>query len=134
LLTPVLNARFLRYEKKYAAPLPFKHMAMAGKFPIRETDKTTYAEQSSIEALEAGRAYTTVHFTSRPSKIISGSLNRHQELLSPKNFCRVHRSWLVNMDEIGGFDNFHFLIMKSGRLVPLSRLGRKALTQAGFFL
>ena len=109
--------------------------AMEPKIPIREKGKNTeYVPVSAIEYLEAGRAYCIFHYKNKPQKTVSGSLKEYFDLIPAGIFCKVHRSFAVNIDEIAWYDNHHFLIMKSGASIPISEEGKNALRETGFIL
>lgn len=105
------------------------------KIPIRQQGKPTeYVLPSTIELVEAGRAYCTVHFTNKNAKVLSMSMHEFLLLLPCFLFCTVHRSYCVNIDEIGFYDNHHFLTLKSGTAIPVSKKGKEALLKMGFIL
>jgi len=108
---------------------------MEKKIPLHEQKRTTYVFPSRIEYLEADGSYVTFHFTNGSEKTITATLKQYYELLKTCGlFCPVHRSYLVNMEQIEGFDNSHFLIMNSKTSVPITEEGRKNLDEMGFTL
>ncbi len=111
-------------------------MEKVKKIPLHEQKRSTYVFPSEIEYLEGNGSYVIFHFTNgKPAKTITATLKQYYELLKPCGlFCPVHRSFIVNMDEIEGFDNSHFLIMNSKASVHITEEGRKNLDQMGFTL
>ena len=115
--------------------LSLKTIVMEKKIPLHEQKLTTYVFPSKIEYLEADGSYVIFHFTSGTPKTITATLKKYCELLKPSGlFCSVHRSFIVNIEQIEGFDNSHFLIMNSKASVPITEEGRKNLDAMGFTL
>ncbi|MBI3502632.1 MAG: LytTR family transcriptional regulator [Bacteroidetes bacterium] len=109
---------------------------MEKKIPLHELGRTSYVFPSCIEFIEADGSYVTFHFTNgKPPKTITATLKQYCQLLKACGlFCSVHRSYFVNVNEIDGFDNSHYLIMNSKKPVPITEEGRKNLAQMGFSL
>lgn len=109
---------------------------MEQKIPIRKKgEPTQYIPVSEIEYIETDRAYCIIHFKNKPQKTVTGNLNDYCRLLNGSSvICRVHRSYAVNIDEIGWYDNHHLLILKSEKIIPISEDGKKALLEKGFIL
>ena len=105
------------------------------KIAIREQGRTTYVFPSEVECIKAERAYITIYFKNGKEKTVSDCLREYcAMLMASGKFCRVHRSWAVNIDSITEFDNHHFLKLDSGKTIPISEQGKKALTDSGFDL
>ena len=108
---------------------------MEQKIAIRELGKNTaYISASEIEYVKALRAYCIVHFKNNTHKTLSLSLKEFCAQLPSSLFCQVHRSFVINIEEIGWYDNHRFLILKKGEHIPVSPMGKTALGQAGFIL
>ncbi len=50
-------------------------------------------------------------------------LSRYEKLLALQKFKRIHRSYLVNIDNIERIENQNTVILKSGHKIPISRSG-----------
>ena len=50
-------------------------------------------------------------------------LSKYEELLAPQKFRRVHRSYLVNIDQIERIEKQNTAILKTGERIPVSRSG-----------
>ncbi|MCF8460023.1 MAG: LytTR family DNA-binding domain-containing protein [Flavobacteriales bacterium] len=86
-------------------------------------------EPSTIEFLEAEGSYTNVNLCDGTNILVSRKLGDIEEQLSAKNFLRVHRSYLVNLDQIQSIvrGTNTSLRMKSGADVPVARNQKEAL-------
>jgi two-component system LytT family response regulator len=50
--------------------------------------------------LESDNTYTTIFFKNKRKEIASKSLGELEELLPQKLFCRIHKSYLININYI----------------------------------
>ena len=91
---------------------------------IRESGTNVVVPFQDIEYVEAAGAYSKIitaqkeHLISKTLKVLSPSL--------PGHFVRVHRSYLVPVDQIASFKSNH-LCLKNGKNIALSKTGRKVL-------
>jgi two-component system LytT family response regulator len=87
----------------------------------------------SIVSCEANDNYTTLNLKNNKKIVVSGTLKVIEELLEEYSFVRVHRSFLVNLDEVekyikadGGYvvmsDGSHIYISKSKKEELLKKL------------
>jgi len=93
-------------------------------------NRIEFFEEESIIMIQADRSYCTIHLYGGETKTVSKPLAYFAKHVSPNNFLRIHRSYLVNIKHIQAWDK-----VDGGRLilrntsVPVSTEGRKALHQ-----
>jgi DNA-binding LytR/AlgR family response regulator len=103
--------------------------------PIRERGFTWYVHPSEIEYVMADRAVCHFFYTDGHKQTVSGCLADFEaELLHSDLFCRVHRSFLVNISKIRSYDTHRYIGMRSSMRIPISKEGKKALLDTGFRL
>ncbi|CAH9052517.1 hypothetical protein PSECIP111854_00985 [Pseudoalteromonas sp. CIP111854] len=119
-------------EQTKLAKLEYKlEQNIQGKTPskleISVAGKTDYLSTSSIAYCKAARDYVELHLIDKSEKLYSGSLKQLEETL-PKTFLRVHRSYLVNLDEVVSLssnqlqeENNNELTLSNHQKVPVSR-------------
>jgi len=76
-----------------------------------------------IDYLAAARNYVSVHAEGR-EYIVRDTMNRLWRKLPGTRFARTHRSFIVNVDkvrEIRNSDSQQFVVLSSGKEIPLSR-------------
>lgn len=80
-------------------------------------------EVTNISRLEADSNCTMLFFTDGSKFFDTRTMKVYEELLDPKQFLRIHRSHIVNRDELKEYlrDNGHFAILKDGSQVPIAR-------------
>jgi two-component system, LytTR family, response regulator len=67
----------------------------AEKLVVRGTDKIHFIEPSTIKAIEADGHYIRIQTISQ-SYYERKSLKEIEDMLDPRDFCRIHRSTIVN--------------------------------------
>lgn len=98
--------------------LPNKH---------RKVEKIPYSE---ILYLEGNINYTLIHLKGGQVKLSPRTLLFHVNNSLNESFIRIHRAFCVNKEHIEYYDekeNAHFLLLKSGTQLAVSRRKRHAL-------
>lgn len=82
----------------------------------------SYYNIDDIISLEAAGSYSRIHLTGNKEVLVSRGLRDFEQSLSGKNFLRVHKSFLVNMDHIAELhrDDNGYLVMSNGSRIYLS--------------
>lgn len=80
-------------------------------------------DTNEVLVLEAERAYTSIKLKNGDSKLVSKRLKLFEDLLNDRpNYKRVHRSYLVNMNEVNRYAKAEsLLILNGGVEVPVSK-------------
>lgn len=92
------------------------------KFGIRQEE----LNPNEIVCFEADVNYTKIHFASGRTNVVAFTLKNIENQLNPhKTFCRVHKSFIVNVNYIKAVRETEILL-KNKQKVSLSRRRRKA--------
>jgi two-component system, LytTR family, response regulator len=75
------------------------------RLAVRTGVRTAIVRTEEIEWIEAEGKYVRIHAGGR-SHLMRDALGRLEELLDPERFCRIHRSYIVNMDRIKEIQNY----------------------------
>jgi DNA-binding LytR/AlgR family response regulator len=109
LLKPITFQRFLRAIEKYDHLVsPSTTHSNQGSeiqkdFVYLKSNKKNYKVYTSdILFIESLRDYIEVH-TSKGKLIIKQPISEIENILSEKNFLRIHRSYLINVEKISAF-------------------------------
>lgn len=102
---------------------------------IRGTKSERFLDMNEIEWVEAAGNYVNIH--AREGRFfLRGTLSQVEEKLSPDRFVRVHRSNIVNLDQVREIlpnpSGDGLIVLKSGGHVPLSRRYRSRLKPLEF--
>lgn len=77
-----------------------KQPGVVGKITIPQQDGFEVLETSDILFCKADDNYTEIHLKNHKKKVVSKTLKYFDETLEASNFVRVHKSYLVNVNEI----------------------------------
>lgn len=95
-----------------------------GRFVAKDGDRVRFIKEAEVEAIEATGKYMHLHLRGG-SHMIRETLAALEERLDPARFLRVHRSWMVAIDQVAELrtlrDGSQELHLHSGRRVPVSR-------------
>ena len=85
-----------------------------------------------VQYLQADDDYVSV-FTRDGSFLKNKTMNFFEQMLDPRQFVRVHRSYIIALQEITRIDPYekdsHLAILKSGAKIPVSKSGYVKLKQ-----
>lgn len=106
--------------------------ALLNRIVVRKGTAINLIPIDQVRYFEAEDDYVMVHHTTGKA-LKQQTMKFYEENLSPKDFVRVHRSYIVRVQEINriepyGKDN-HVAILKSGDKLPVSRAGYKLLKE-----
>lgn len=103
------------------------------RLPVKKKGSVTFIRTRDIDWLEADRDYVRLHVAGE-RHLIRSTLKDVHEKLDPRQFVRIHRSWIVNIDQIAELHPFFhgefILILTSGERLKVSRTYRDQLAAA----
>lgn len=93
---------------------------------IREGSKVHVIPVGAIDFIEAQDDYVRI-VADGQSHLKQQSLSELESQLPPAQFVRIHRSYIVNIERIGGIELYakdsRVAILKNGKQIPISRSG-----------
>jgi len=132
LLKPFDNARFERALARGKERIALSRFAppKAERLMIKSAGKISFVRVSEIDWIEADDYYACLHLSSR-NHLLRRSLAELEHDLQGANFCRIHRSAIVNIDRIKTLklnaDGEYNVVLENGSELRLSRRHRKDL-------
>ena len=97
---------------------------------VKSAGEIGFVKISDIDWIEAADYYACLHIGSK-SRLVRRSLAELEEDLDPAEFCRVHRSGIVNLQRVRGLklnqDGEYEVVLEDGTRVRLSRRYRRHL-------
>lgn len=97
---------------------------------VKNAGEICFVKISDIDWIEAADYYACLHVGAK-NHLLRRSLSDLEEELDPKQFCRVHRSGIVNLDRVRSLklhaDGEYEVLLENGSRVRLSRRYRKGL-------
>ena len=95
------------------------------RLSITIDDKTMVIQKRDIMYIETQGGYTHLHLRNDKLLISRQILTSIAQLLNPRHFMRIHRGFIVNLDEIDemqpSFNHTYELTLKDGSKIPVSR-------------
>lgn len=93
---------------------------------VRDRSDVHVIPVTDILYFEAADDYVAIH-TDSATHIKQERLQKIEELLDTKDFCRIHRSYLINLAFLSGIDtgskDVKTAVMKNDKRLPISRSG-----------
>jgi len=147
LLKPFSKERFNKAIEKYLAQSPgAKHTkqtedlleavshspAQHERIVVKTGTKVKIIPVQDVQYLQADDDYVSV-YTQDGSYLKNKTMNFFEKTLDPRYFVRVHRSYMVAIQQITRLDPYekdsHLAILKSGAKIPVSKTGYVKLKQ-----
>lgn len=95
------------------------------RLSITIDDKTMVIQKRDIMYIETQGGYTHLHLRNDKLLISRQTLTSIAQLLNPRHFMRIHRGFIVNLDEIDemqpSFNHTYEVTLKDGSKIPVSR-------------
>jgi two-component system, LytTR family, response regulator len=102
----------------------------AERIVVKSAGEVSFIKINDIDWIEAADYYACLHVASR-NHLVRRSLAELETELDPDQFCRVHRSSIVNLDRVRSLklheDGEYEVLLETGARVRLSRRYRKEL-------
>jgi len=96
------------------------------KIAIRECESVRVVDQNDILYCKADGRYTHIYFGKDKSILTSHLLKEIQAALSDKCFCRIHNSYLINLNHITSIKKQKLLVLKNGIELPIAKRRNKS--------
>jgi two-component system LytT family response regulator len=148
LLKPFSKDRFNKAIEKYLAQAPgnvhqakqpenlleavAQSPAQHERIVVKTGTKVKIIPVQDVQYLQADDDYVSV-FTQEGSYLKNKTMNFFEQTLDPRQFVRVHRSYMIAIPQITRIDPYekdsHLAILKSGAKIPVSKTGYVKLKQ-----
>ena len=132
LLKPFNNARFTRALERAKARIALRQHGPAkiDRLTIKNAGCVVFLPVTDIDWIEAADYYASLHVGPKVH-LLRRSMNDLESDLDPAQFCRIHRSTIVNLDRVRELrfdsDAEYELVLADGTKLRLSRRYRKDL-------
>ena len=132
LLKPFNNARFARALERAKERIAHRRQASArmDRLTIKNAGSVVFLPPAGIDWIEAADYYASLHVGPK-THLLRRSMNDLESDLDPSQFCRIHRSTIVNLDRVRELrfdsDAEYELVLADGTKLRLSRRYRKDL-------
>ena len=108
-----------------------QHRYLADKIALPYQNGIIFLELKEIIYCEADNNYTKVLATQDRRYLLTRTLKEVAEVLEERNFLRVHRQYLINLDQIKMFmkGEGSYLVMTNNVSIPIARQQKEKLIQ-----
>ena len=104
----------------------------SNRLVVRVKNEIKIIPVPEVSYFEAEDDYIAIHH--KEGKFLKKMTMKHlEESLDPGKFCRVHRSYLINLNEISGIEPYerdtYLVKLRKGEKIPVSKTGYSRLRQ-----
>ena len=94
-----------------------------GKLAVPVAEGMVFLDIQQIVYCEADGSYTRLFVEGEKDLLVSKSLKDFENILNPQTYCRVHHSYLVNLNQVDRYVRGEggYVIMRNGAHVDVSR-------------
>jgi len=121
-------------QRELAGKVPAAEAFFLERVLVRFDGRAVPVKVADVERFEAAGNYVRLH-TARGPFEVRDTLAKFESRLDPKQFQRVHRKMIVNLDAVKEiqtwFSGDYMMLLRSGAKVRLSRYYRQALRALG---
>lgn len=128
LVKPVSFERFLKAVSKVKKMLGYE-VAVSGEEFKKNSEAFVYLKVdknmqkvlvNEILYIESWKDYIKIFFTTGKNILVKQSISSIENLLSEHNFLRVHRSYIISLTKISGYNNLAIQLNEND--IPIGRL------------
>ncbi len=142
LVKPFSEARFAQAIARFLSQHKVKELPDAVDYPaseerskrivVRVKNEIKIIQTQEVAFFEAEDDYISIH-TQEGKFLKKMTMKQLEESLDPDKFARVHRSFLVNLQQVSGLEPYekesYLLRLRSGQKIPVSKSGYARLRQ-----
>ena len=115
------SRRILELLEERAAAAKTEYLA---RIAVRDRDKVHFVKTTAIDWIEASGNYLVLH-VGKENHVLRETLTSLESQLAPKEFFRINRSALVNVDRVRhvepAFNDEHIVVLADGTKLTLTR-------------
>jgi two-component system LytT family response regulator len=96
---------------------------LPNKIALPYQNGVTFTEIKQVIYCESDNNYTRIHTTDGNVYTVAKTLGDIQEILEERNFVRIHRQFLINLDHITKYvrGEGNYVIMSNSKTIPVAR-------------
>jgi two-component system LytT family response regulator len=101
------------------------------KILLKTAENIYLVKIDDLVCCESDQVYTRLYLSDGKMIMVSRSLKEFEEMLVPAGFFRIHKSYMINMDQIDHFEKADggFVVMRNGMRVPVASRKREQFLQ-----
>lgn len=97
-------------------------LGIDAKIVLMDKQECIFLKIIDIYYIEAQGAYSCVHFSNGKTMLVSKNVKLFAMKLPEEHFCRIHKSYLVNVNYISKYVKSEggYVLMENGAVLPVS--------------
>lgn len=101
------------------------------KIALPYQNGVTFAEIKQVVYCESENNYTRIHTADGNQYMVAKTLGDIQQILEERNFLRIHRQYLINLDHIKKYvkGEGNYVIMSNNQSIPVARNQKERLIE-----
>ena len=105
--------------------------SLPDKIALPYQNGVAFAEIKQVIYCESENNYTRIHTADGKHYMVSKTLGDIQEVLEERNFLRIHRQYLINLDHIKKYvrGEGNYVIMSNDQSIPVARNQKERLIE-----
>lgn len=132
LLKPIEFSRFLKAINKVDTTIKNNNFEISNESPseyihLKNNKRTYRLSTDSILFIEGENEYVNYYINNGKKLLIYGTLKSIEEKLSDLQFCRIHRSYIINLNAIDFVEGN--IVVINDKKIPISSSYKKAFFQ-----
>lgn len=126
--TNVLNPEV--HLDQLAYPVGVDMESVEQKIVVMDKQECIFLKVKNICYIEANGAYSNIYLNDGRKVIVSKNVKVFSEKLSEQVFCRIHKSYLINLNFISKYvkSDGGYIIMENGASIPVSMRKKETLS------
>ena len=106
----------------YSSKVVSSTLGADSKIVLMDKQECIFLKITDIYYVEAQGAYSCVHFNNERKMLVSKNVKVFAMKLPEEHFCRIHKSYLVNVNYISKYvkSDGGYVLMENGTILPVS--------------
>ncbi len=117
-----------QFQDLQEATANYRQQALPRRLAVSNSAGIHYIPVGDIAYLEVGEGCTEIHQADGKRVVVSANLVEYERRLEPyRQFMRVFKSFIVNLEHVQVYRPDGYVVMQSGKAIPVSRLHQEQL-------
>ncbi len=113
-------------QTKKVMDLLSQTLSETGKIIVPTSRGFSFIPKDDVIRIEGYEGYTKFHLAGGEELVSSYNLGKFEKKLNDKRFFKCHKSHIINLKKVKGYENEGFILLENNHRVPISRTYKKA--------
>ncbi len=112
-------------QTKKVIELLHETLTETNKIIVPTSKGFSFIHTDDVIRIEGYEGYTKFHLTSGDEIVSSYNLGKFEKKLDNKLFFKCHKSHIINLKKVTGYENEGYILLENNHRVPISRVNKK---------